>query len=508
MPLAIVLDVSLSMSRVVSTPEEEEEYQRKHLAIHGINVLLDHLNTHSKLEFVSLVVFSSMYEILSSFTRDYDAVRAKLQNIEDRDKTYLEAALHGVSILINDEWGQNTPCHVLLITDGSSSLNILGLSRTLLNGQRGSTRPEEALPFLPFNFPAKFHVIAITSPDDPALAVSMPVYQKIIDLSGAEGSVFVPEGGLSLKSVQNMFTKIAELHYSSFEGTLRSGSLSDSILLYPPPRDHHHIGDMEVIHCKISKDITICGFVDLIDVASPPAVSRHLVLPVHSANKSDASLVELKAEGEGEDDLLATPEEGKNPSFCVLLHGALKVENMGAICNVGEKWYGLLYSWADSKKKSNLMLSIFEPGTKCIPWLGDLSLLGSFSEATSPGSFTTFPIKPNEKRSYAQSCVVWVQPGNLQADIQKILRHARKMPDKTQHFYKELNRLKRAALSMGFADLLETMAVILDRECTLLPHTAHPDCAMQLTHASAQLRLSRDVRHNITALRTKFTHDD
>jgi hypothetical protein len=55
MPLAIVLDVSLSMSRVVSTPEEEEEYQRKHLAIHGINVLLDHLNTHSKLEFVSLV---------------------------------------------------------------------------------------------------------------------------------------------------------------------------------------------------------------------------------------------------------------------------------------------------------------------------------------------------------------------------------------------------------------------------------------------------------------------
>lgn len=88
---------------------------------------------------------------------------------------------------------------VLLITDGSSSLNILGLSRTLLNGQRGSTRPEEALPFLPFNFPAKFHVIAITSPDDPSLAVSMPVYQKIIDLSGAEGSVFVPEGGLSLK---------------------------------------------------------------------------------------------------------------------------------------------------------------------------------------------------------------------------------------------------------------------------------------------------------------------
>ena len=40
----------------------------------------------------------------------------------------------------------------------------------------------------------------------------------------------------SFQSVQNMFTKLAELHYSSFEGTLRSGSLSDTILLYPPPR--------------------------------------------------------------------------------------------------------------------------------------------------------------------------------------------------------------------------------------------------------------------------------
>ena len=33
-----------------------------------------------------------------------------------------------------------------------------------------------------------------------------------------------------------------------------------------------------------------------------------------------------------------------------------------ALCQVGETWYGILYSWADSKKKSNLMLSIFVPG--------------------------------------------------------------------------------------------------------------------------------------------------
>ena len=47
-----------------------------------------------------------------SFTRDYDAVRAKLATVEERDKTVLEAALHGVSALVSEEWGLNTCCHV------------------------------------------------------------------------------------------------------------------------------------------------------------------------------------------------------------------------------------------------------------------------------------------------------------------------------------------------------------------------------------------------------------
>jgi len=70
--------------------------------------------------------------------------------------------------------------------------------------------------------------------------------------------------------------------------------------------------------------------------------------------------------------------------------------------------------------------------------------------------------------------------------------------------------LRRAALSLGFLDLIDTMAAVLERECTLLPHSSHPDCALQLTHASSILRsgMSRDIRHNVIALRTKFTNDE
>ena len=41
-----------------------------------------------------------------------------------------------------------------------------------------------------------------------------------------------------------------------------------------------------------------------------------------------------------------------------------------------EDWYGILYSWADSKKKSSLMLSLFEPG-KFIPGLDVMKLFSS-----------------------------------------------------------------------------------------------------------------------------------
>ena len=57
MPTVILLDVSLSMSQIVTTSESSEEIQRRQLAVHGINTLLDHLSSKAKLEFVSLVSF-------------------------------------------------------------------------------------------------------------------------------------------------------------------------------------------------------------------------------------------------------------------------------------------------------------------------------------------------------------------------------------------------------------------------------------------------------------------
>lgn len=55
MPTVLALDVSLSMSRPVQMADCAEEYQRRNLAIHGIETLVDYMTQNCKLEFTSLV---------------------------------------------------------------------------------------------------------------------------------------------------------------------------------------------------------------------------------------------------------------------------------------------------------------------------------------------------------------------------------------------------------------------------------------------------------------------
>ena len=51
------------------------------------------------------------------------------------------------------------------------------------------------------------------------------------------------------------------------------------------------------------------------------------------------------------------------------------------------------------------------------------------------------------------------------------------------------------------------MSQMLERECTLLPGTAHPEAALQLTHAANALRssIATDISQNILPMRTNFS---
>uniref|UniRef100_A0A2K5I3I4 Integrator complex subunit 14 n=1 Tax=Colobus angolensis palliatus TaxID=336983 RepID=A0A2K5I3I4_COLAP len=440
MPTVVVMDVSLSMTRPVSI-EGSEEYQRKHLAAHGLTMLFEHMATNYKLEFTALVVFSSLWELMVPFTRDYNTLQEALSNMDDYDKTCLESALVGVCNIVQQEWGGAIPCQVVLVTDGC-----LGIGRgSLRHSLATQNQRSESNRFpLPFPFPSKLYIMCMAN-----------LEEKLIDLA-----------------------------YTPFHAVLKCGHLTADVQVFPRPE---------------------------------PFVVDEEIDPIPKVINTEGDEVGTGITDDNEDENSANQIAGKIPNFCVLLHGSLKVEGMVAIVQLGPEWHGMLYSQADSKKKSNLMMSLFEPGPEPLPWLGKMAQLGPISDAKEnpygeDDNKSPFPLQPKNKRSYAQNVTVWIKPSGLQTDVQKILRNARKLPEKTQTFYKELNRLRKAALAFGFLDLLKGVADMLERECTLLPDTAHPDAAFQLSHAAQQLKLASTgtseyaaYDQNITPLHTDFS---
>jgi len=118
MPTVILLDVSLSMCRQFNQKESSETIID--VACRNIDKLLDKFSTSCKLEYTSLVVFSSLYEVIIKFTRDYDLLKDALSTITTYDKTCIEAALQGVRTSVIQEWGTSVPVNLILITDGAS----------------------------------------------------------------------------------------------------------------------------------------------------------------------------------------------------------------------------------------------------------------------------------------------------------------------------------------------------------------------------------------------------
>uniref|UniRef100_A0A671SFR3 Integrator complex subunit 14 n=1 Tax=Sinocyclocheilus anshuiensis TaxID=1608454 RepID=A0A671SFR3_9TELE len=474
MPTVVLMDSSLSMTRPVSV-EGSEEIQRKNLAVHGLTMLFEHMATNYRLEFTSLVTFSSLWELMVPFTRDYNTLQEALNNLEDYDKTCLEAALQGVSNIVQQEWGTSCPCQVVLVTDGALGIGRGSLRHSL---QTVKQRVEDKKFPLPFPFPSKLYVMCIANAEE--------VHYKLIDQA-----------------------------YSPFHAVMRCGNLTSDVQVFPRPEPVTIDEEVDPMPRTVQTDLEIVGFIEIGDISSPPVLSRHLVLPIAVNKEGDE--IGTGATDDTEEETPTNQMAGKSPNFCVLLHGSLKVEGMVALVQLGPDWFGMLYSQADSKKKSNLMMSLFEPGSEPLPWLGRISQLGPASDAAEnpygeDDSKSPFPIQPKNKRSYAQNVTVWIKASGLQTDVQKILRNARKLPEKTQTFYKELNRLRKAALAFGFWELLKSVAELLERECTLLPDSAHPDAAFQLSHAAQQLKLASSgdskyaaYEHNITPMLTDFS---
>lgn len=97
------------------------------------------------------------------------------------------------------------------------------------------------------------------------------------------------------------------------------------------------------------------------------SLSRHLVMPNESVMKPtrEADNVENDIKtfyAKHDDDESLEQTKNGDESALILLHGALKFENLAAVVLLNDDWYGFLHVFADSKRKSNMLLTILPPG--------------------------------------------------------------------------------------------------------------------------------------------------
>lgn len=504
MPTVILLDVSLSMARSLS-PGSNNGMKIIDAASSCLINFLDQLSCHAKLEYTAFVVFSSLYEVLVKFTREFEVLKKACNSVTTYDKTVFETAFQGIEMLVMEEWGSFTPIELVLVTDGCSGIGD-GSLREAFNGI--STRnPENRFP-IPFSFPCHLNILCLSNDTR-----DKQYFEKLIDLNDKKGELFIPES-LSLNAISKCFQRLLNTRYSKCEALLKCGHFQSQIVLFPPPLIHNtfaslsnaykHPADVEnFAKLKLKSTLKVLGFLDLQDFAHPPFFSRHLVTPVYSdeeANNQETNgVVSSIFSGNKPKEL------GFQPSFCVLLHGSLKMEKMGGIVRLSENWYGMLHSYSDNKKRCSLMLSLFEPGASSIPWLGNLKQLGPAAElSTDPyqvnakenAEETPFPVAAPAQRSYrSQSNAVWIKTSGLQSDLQKLLRYAKKLPEKQSTFFKEVNKIRRAGIIYGFHELLNSLAKTLEKEGENVPTEVN----VQLRHVAEGLRNApkRDLSKNI-----------
>ena len=334
MPTVILLDVSMSMSRrTIGVDGRKTDTQLKQLAEHGILFFLDELVERCKLEFSALVIFSSLWEIVIPFTRDFSALKAGCLDLDVYDKTRIENALHGVQNLVMEEWGGFVPINLILVTDGRVGTGSCSLKESL----RKQKASESDFP-LPFNFPCNLSVVCLSdSRFDENFTENMNCYKELINLNNNNGEIYIPEIPLTELHIEHVFKKIIQLHYEGYEGLLTCGNLKSSITLSPSPSfksswlsllNLYRPEKKNLSQLKIPNEIKTVGFLDIADISNPPYISRHVVIPVPKQNQDLENGCKVTQ-------VTATDDDARNPSFCVLLHGSLKIEKMVAIVQLG-----------------------------------------------------------------------------------------------------------------------------------------------------------------------------
>lgn len=418
MPTVIVLDSSLSLcqrtspgsgSGAIAVPSPT----RFQLLVQGASYFLSILEEQQPLESTAVISFSSRSTVVSPFSTDFPALRTALDSIHLQDKTCPSVGLEAAQQLVQECFGGDRSCQLVLLTDGRPN-----------GGQPLDTLQLQGL---------RVHIIAIGASSE--VESTMEGYRGVVGKTG--GSIQTVELPHNSHALKQCFDSLVCSHYGSYSGLLACGNLKCNVSVQPNPnielfRILSNQGG-NVAGGTFPTVLPITGFLPNKKIPSPPAISRHIILPATSTDTT----------------------------MCLLLNEALKAEKTTAFVMLEPDWFAIISSLYE-KDSSALCLSVFRRDMH-ISWIGELSKLASVRQP----NFFPLPLRTFHQRSYPSKpsyTIPYVTKDLLQSDLQKIVRYARNLPQKQQILTQECERLRSVAEVYYLPSLKDNIVAILQQE--------------------------------------------
>ncbi|KER28318.1 hypothetical protein T265_04847 [Opisthorchis viverrini] len=374
-------------------------------------------------------------------------------------------------------WGPSATIQILLFTDG-------GASPFLHPAPDDSVASQ--LPWLPKMDQSNASLTVITLSDDQVSPDILRTYRQFLPRSGilswkkyqqTNGGAPLTEDDLGSFADYCVRTCLVNHGFGrNCEVSLRCGHLNSSVQLAPVLR----ITDYESSESPTSLRLEIFGFLHTSDLSNPPVVSRHHVSNVSDENRTP--FLQL---------LTSALQETKTVAMCSIYAGETNSSASGT-CTKSTHADGrndaanlLRHGFVHQvdPKASILMLSVFPKDCIGLPWLGQFQHLAPVEDFAGVQLYddregsSPFPVLVPDRLSYGTLSdsnvgqnraapagsepfryVSWVSPTSLLSEVNKVLRLGRRLPEKSALFFKELARLRSAALAYGCPELLVHVA--------------------------------------------------
>ncbi|CAJ0564526.1 unnamed protein product, partial [Mesorhabditis spiculigera] len=218
-------------------------------------------------------------------------------------------------------------------------------------------------------------------------------------------------------------------------------------------------------------EIEAIGFCKSTNLQNIPVASNHFVLLENKRREIDVPMEEEENSQSGDSD--RSRRGGQH--ILQLVAEAMKAEGMTATVRFGSGRFGILSTYSEAS--SGLLLSLL-PAPALLPaYVPNFNILTVIPHQND--QYEDLVVKEcDEPASHLANLHSWINSSGIQNDLGKILRYFRKLPDRVDQFYLELNRVRFYAAVIGCQQILQELAKMMREESVQLNeqvrrHTQH-----------------------------------